>query len=41
MKTARQHASQRLITTLCGEFAKSARLEKAIRKNLEGLGYGR
>jgi type I restriction enzyme M protein len=31
---------QRLTTTLLEQFAESARLEKAIRKNLKGLGYG-
>jgi type I restriction enzyme M protein len=31
---------QRLTTTLFEQFAESARLEKAIRKNLKGLGYG-
>jgi type I restriction-modification system DNA methylase subunit len=31
---------QRLTTTLFEQFSESARLEKAIRKNLKGLGYG-
>jgi type I restriction enzyme M protein len=30
----------RLVTELNGQFAESARLEKAIRANLRGLGYG-
>ncbi len=30
----------RLTTTLLDQFAESARLEKAIRRNLKGLGYG-
>lgn len=32
---------QRLTATLYQQFEESARLEAAIRKNLEGLGYGR
>ena len=31
---------KRLTTTLGEQFAESHKLEKAIRKNLEGLGYG-
>ena len=31
---------KRLVTTLEAQFAESARLEKEIRKNLRGLGYG-
>ena len=31
---------KRLTATLREQFAESAKLEKAIRKNLEGLGYG-
>jgi len=31
---------KRLVTTLDQQFAESARLEKEIRKNLRGLGYG-
>ncbi len=31
---------QRLVTTLNEQFAESAKLEAAIRSNLEGLGYG-
>jgi len=30
----------RLVAELNGQFAESARLEKAIRANLRGLGYG-
>ena len=32
---------KRLVATLEEQFAEGARLEKAIRKNLQGLGYGR
>lgn len=32
---------QRLVATLHEQFAESAKLEKAIRSNLKGLGYGR
>jgi type I restriction enzyme M protein len=31
---------KRLTGTLYDQFAESRKLEKAIRKNLEGLGYG-
>ena len=31
---------QRLTATLDEQFAESAKLEKAIRANLKGLGYG-
>jgi type I restriction enzyme M protein len=31
---------QRLTATLEGQFEQSRRLEKEIRKNLKGLGYG-
>jgi type I restriction enzyme M protein len=31
---------KRLTATLYEQFAESARLEKAIRKNVKGLGYG-
>jgi type I restriction enzyme M protein len=30
---------QRLTSTLAGQFAESARLEKAIRENVKGLGW--
>ena len=32
---------KRLAATLENQFAESAKLEKAIRANLKGLGYGR
>jgi type I restriction enzyme M protein len=32
---------KRLTAELEGQFAESAKLEQAIRKNLKGLGYGR
>ena len=32
---------QRLVATLNEQFAESRKLEKAIRKNLEGLGFWR
>ena len=31
---------QRLMTTFSEQFAESAKLETAIRSNLQGLGYG-
>ena len=31
---------QRLVSELNSQFAESARLEAAIKANLEGLGYG-
>jgi type I restriction enzyme M protein len=31
---------KRLVTKLVEQFAEGARLEKEIRKNLRGLGYG-
>ena len=35
-----QDGMQRLVTTLNEQFAESAKLETAIRSNLQGLGYG-
>ena len=31
---------KRLVVTLAEQFAEGARLEKEIRKNLRGIGYG-
>ena len=35
-----QDKRETLVTTLNQQFAEGAKLEKAIRKNLSGLGFG-